>query len=159
MESFGNWHEHSPLDPQELSLLHNCSTMTLYPKTLSTNFPAGWEGMGRNGLQQLGCTSDGLPSFLVLHPECSLLHARSTYTWSIRKSWTLILGQCPLLPIPCQPAGKFVSKFLGFKGIIEQFCNKESSWGSNEVCSFWFSKLSIEPPQSYKDQKSLLLSK
>ena len=59
------------------------------------------------------------------------LDARSTYTWSIRKSWTLILGQCPLLPIPCQPAGKFVSKFLGFKGIIEQFCNKESSWGSD----------------------------
>ena len=59
MESFENWHEKCPLDPQELSLLQNCSIMTLNPKTFGTNFPAGWEGKGRNGLQQLGCTSDG----------------------------------------------------------------------------------------------------
>ena len=59
MESFENWHENCPLDPQELSLLQNCSIMTLNPKTFGTNFPAGWEGKGRNGLQQLGCTSDG----------------------------------------------------------------------------------------------------
>ena len=59
MESFENWHENSPLDPQELSFLQNCSIMTLNPKTFGTNFPAGWEGKGRNGLQQLGCTSDG----------------------------------------------------------------------------------------------------
>ena len=49
MESFENWHENSPLDPQELSLLHNCSKMPLNPKTLDANFPAGWQGMGRNG--------------------------------------------------------------------------------------------------------------
>ena len=35
-------------------------------------------GMGRNGLQLLGCTSDGRTSFLVLHPECSLGHETQT---------------------------------------------------------------------------------
>ena len=59
MESFENWLENIPLYPQELSFLQNCSIMTLNPKTFGTNFPAGWEGKGRNGLQQLGCTSDG----------------------------------------------------------------------------------------------------
>ena len=49
MESFENWHEHSPLEPQELSFLYNCYLMPLNPKTLDANFPAGWQGMGRNG--------------------------------------------------------------------------------------------------------------
>ena len=36
MESFENWHEHSPLDPQELSLLRHCPIITLkdIPKPL-----------------------------------------------------------------------------------------------------------------------------
>ena len=49
MKSFENRNEHSSLDPQELSFLHNCSKMPLNPKTLGKNFPAGWQGMGRNG--------------------------------------------------------------------------------------------------------------
>ena len=63
MESFENWHEHSPWDPQELSLLHNCSKMPLNPKTFDTNFPAGRQGMGRNGhYAQLAA-----PSQIILH--------------------------------------------------------------------------------------------
>ena len=32
----------------------------------------------------------------------------------------------PFLPIPSQPAGKFVPKVLGFRVIIEQFCKKKA---------------------------------
>ena len=45
-------------------------------------------------------------------------------------------------------AEKFVSKILGF----EKLCNLESSAQANFQCS-------IEPPQIFKDQNSVLLSK
>ena len=62
MESFENRNEHSSLDPQELSLLQNCSIMPLNPKNLDTNFPAGWEGMGRSG----HCPKIRVHDFLIL---------------------------------------------------------------------------------------------
>ena len=84
MESFGNWHEHSPLGPQELSFLHNCSKMPLNPKTFDTNFPAGRQGRGRNGhYAQLAA-----PSQIILHLWVFLGWVKKGYCWL----WTHLIS-------------------------------------------------------------------
>ena len=68
----------------------------------------------------------------IIAPSIGLMpKAKEHSGWSTRKEGrpSDVQPSCwsPFLPISSQPAGKFVPKVLGFRVIIEQFCNKESS--------------------------------
>ena len=95
----------------------------------------------------------------VVHTQERQEH-KHHFAW--KKSWCLLSKDGEIeTPKPCRVffEKEEVSKVLRFRGIFEQLCKKDSSWGSHGLCSCQFPKLSIEPPQSYKSQKTVLLSK